>query len=498
MLYVRLISRKGPIFRISKLNYPEIAEIEKCAGELVKCGLLENEDIDELDLISVFTKKEIYSVAKAHLGNTIKSNDPRDLLVLKSLENQNVVADLIKMDHFLWTSYICENEFFHLLFFGNLEQSLSDFILEDIGVLKYEPYEIRTEDRLFKTRVVADRLYDLIGYQYELWEAREMEDTSLVLSILKAVNQLSLTKAHLKTKRAKLNLRGAEYLEKMGEHKKAIKYYKLSLVPPASERMVRTLFKMEDYKQALRTCEGIEKSPLNYSEVEFATKFKQKILKELDRPFEKIEIFQCPISEIKIAKNPQKKIEQLALDYFSKKKVKGIYSENYLWLSLFGLCFWDIIFKPMDQVFFHPFQRGPKDLFWPEFHLRRGSEIKKRIDSVRSRESWKEELLQTYREKKWTANYLVSWKKVGLTELKLVLSKVKSSQFAAIFEAMAFDLRDAKSGFPDLFLYDPKLKQYKLCEVKGPGDTLRPGQKRWIRFFQTNQIPFELLKVTYL
>ena len=67
----------------------------------------------------------------------------------------------------------------------------------------------------------------------------------------------------------------------------------------------------------------------------------------------------------------------------------------------------------------------------------------------------------------------------------------------AMWRRILFDPRANRSGFPDLITFD-SAKGYCMIEVKGPGDQLQPNQKRWLRFFQQQEIPFQVARVSWL
>jgi hypothetical protein len=66
----------------------------------------------------------------------------------------------------------------------------------------------------------------------------------------------------------------------------------------------------------------------------------------------------------------------------------------------------------------------------------------------------------------------------------------------AVFERILRDLRNHRSGFPDL-VYFPPAGGYRLIEVKGPGDSLQNNQQRWMQHFQQHGIPHQLARVTW-
>src|SRR5690606_32374527 len=48
-------------------------------------------------------------------------------------------------------------EIFKLLFFGNLSQDLTEFVLNDLGLSRYEPYLVDKSARLFNSRQQIDK-----------------------------------------------------------------------------------------------------------------------------------------------------------------------------------------------------------------------------------------------------------------------------------------------------------------------------------------------------
>ena len=89
------------------------------------------------------------------------------------------------------------------------------------------------------------------------------------------------------------------------------------------------------------------------------------------------------------------------------------------------------------------------------------------------------------------------WNRVTKEQILIVLEIVPRYHIKAIFERMSNNLRDLKTGFPDLMLFNKKNKTYSLVEVKGPGDQLRPNQKRWLRFFDTQSIPYKVANIKW-
>jgi hypothetical protein len=52
-----------------------------------------------------------------------------------------------------------------------------------------------------------------------------------------------------------------------------------------------------------------------------------------------------------------------------------------------------------------------------------------------------------------------------------------------------FDPRENRNGFPDLIAFGERPGDYRMIEVKAPGDRLQGNQKRWLRYFAQHDIP---------
>ena len=74
---------------------------------------------------------------------------------------------------------------------------------------------------------------------------------------------------------------------------------------------------------------------------------------------------------------------------------------------------------------------------------------------------------------------------------------IPRAHLLAIWERMLFDPRECRRGFPDLVAFGDRAGEYRLLEVKGPGDTLQDSQRRWLRFFQQQGVPAAVVHVRW-
>ncbi|PWJ39210.1 VRR-NUC domain-containing protein [Sediminitomix flava] len=499
-LYVRLLSRKGPYFLSSKLQYKEVLSIENAITELIDDDFAKSNDRENAVVaLYTLTKSELVdwlSVQSFPFPSSFtKAKKQTIISYLLEMENDSLWDAIDSSMNFISLEKLTYVQLFRLLFFGNLEQELHEFILEDLGVLKYENYPIRKEDRFFQTREVIEASFLMTNLKTELWLAQDAKDVDRVLELGEILLSYPFPE-RLTKRRAKACNQIGRFLETFKLWDQALFFYQQTEQSPSRERQSRVLDKVGEFEQALSICNEIMKNPKDDEEAEFAQMFGEKLKKKLELPFEKAKRVNYPTENL-ILKKIEVRVEQSVLQYYQTLGYDGFYTENLIWSALFGLAFWDIIFQPVPAVFFHAYQRGPVDLFQTEFREKREVEIAARLRELEEGQFLRKLVLERWDEKYLTANWLVSWKKVEKYQLETILDWLSSKQLVLLFDQMSKSLSDFRSGFPDLFIFHPKEDKYALVEVKGPGDQLRSNQRRWLRFFANHQIPHFVAKVKW-
>ncbi|CAG0919980.1 unnamed protein product [Notodromas monacha] len=181
-------------------------------------------------------------------------------------------------------------------------------------------------------------------------------------------------------------------------------------------------------------------------------------------------------------------VEEVAIEYYKTLGYEhGIHGEGSTWGGMFGLLFWDIIYKSLPDAFLTNFQSVPSDLNSSEFYARRKSEIDNRLEEIdsdfdgvldRAHSIWEEHL-----EKKTQS--LVSWNlfREDFDFFEGMVRTLGSKIVAGVCGRLAKHYRFTRSGLPDLLLWSTMNDKYKIVEVKGPGDTLSEKQELWLEFF---------------
>jgi hypothetical protein len=518
-LYVRLMSRKGPLFRSDTLVYNEIDDIEGAAEELVQKGFLEVNGPWELEHELVLLRKpEVLKLISccAQSSHPVPSTTAlkalrRDQLVelAMAIPNQHEVRDYLRGLFHLYRP-LKEREIliYRLLFFGNLYQDLTEFVVTDLGHVRYESYKIRKKDRLFRSREVLEHTFRLIELNdafYQTVEGRSVNeiDANALLSLIEYLPEQGAVEEDPGLRRMRDNLINgvARHLERIGNHGQALHLYRLAALPPSRERQVRILERQGTTEEALELCRKIMSDPWEETELEFAERYIRKLSRKLGLPVVKVESVEMPTENLELVHNPLVSIEEAVLRYFQEQGFSGYHAENVLWVGLFGLAFWDIVFLSLPGTFFNRYQRGPRDLFRPEFRRRRAKLIEERLNHIESSQSWLNEILDLYDRKRGIANDLVHWKFLSRELLEQSVNLVPRRHLVAIFDKLSQNPGANKAGFPDLILFAAPRRRtatrYELIEVKGPGDQLQINQKRWLKYFAKNGIPYRIIRVQW-
>jgi hypothetical protein len=496
-LYVRLWMRKGPLFRSDKLRYAEISSIHHAVLDLRRAGLLIGATDAALeDLLKLLTREEMIALLRPRAGIGSLKRPELETVLTSSLEEGDLQAAL-PFEIYEPQGYEALKTF-RLLFFGNLYQDMSEFVLRDLGLTPFEDYQIDQSNQTFSERGVVDEALYLHQLS-ELSDAVIAEKDPLLLSeFTRGVPARHDDVASLGRRHDRLINRLAREMERQDLADTALHYYHRSLSTPARERTARILARPDgDKEAAISMCEQILAEPWEESEYEFAAKFMKRQLSADDPRLAQLPDLSLAVSSVELAlhKQPDVRVEQLVCEWAEADGATARYVENALFPGLFGLAFWDVIFSDLPGVFFNPFQRGPADLFHQDFHQLRADAIEERFIQLARPDQLKHIVLQHHGEKAGLSNHFVSWAILTRELVDLALAAISVDHLLSIFRRMLVDLRDNRSGFPDLIVF--RDSGYQLIEVKGPGDRLQLNQQRWFRFFERCQIPAVVANVTF-
>jgi hypothetical protein len=385
---------------------------------------------------------------------------------------------------------LCER--LRLMFFGNLHQSWSEFVLSDLGIYRYEPVAFLPSSRGFLCR------RDVDDYLH-LHRCRERFDQGEYLDeILPDIPAAPLANAWLEGRRNKLLFRIAQQYERCDEPENALAIYRSCRYPGARLRTIRVMERCGDIEPALALADAAANAPESEAEYQALQRMLPRLRRKLGHATtssnSRVKPDSISLNLPHTAVLPP--VESAVCAYFSRQDAPVFYVENALLNSLFGLLCWPAIFAALPGAFFHPFHHGPADLNSPDFHQRRAdlfTDCLGQLESGRYRQT----ILDTFHAKHGIQSPFVFWQMLDEALLTMALDCIPAAHLRKCFERILLDIPANRSGLPDLVQFWPDEKRYRMIEVKGPGDRLQDNQLRWLQYFTAHRMPVAVCYVQW-
>ena len=477
-LFARLITRKGPLLRLDRINYAEVGDLASALQALADAGLVQlNPEAPAGELLALLTRTELggrFKVAEGPKADLIEA-------ILERLPEPRIRAAVMAQTHWLTVACWPSLRLAQLLFFGDGHRDLSVLVLEDLGWRRYEDYPLTRDRRLFEDREEVDRYLRA----RLLNEATKMRDQlpGMAQALSRALAERTAPPSRLeeKTLNRACNRLG-RWFERAGEWQAALGCYATSTAHPARERRVRILSRIGNEQAATTLLRSIAKAPQCAEEADFAAGFGQRSKRR------------APTTTTKALGSVQvDSIERHAMVLLATEGGEAWHLENHLPRGLAGLVFWEAVFAPVAGAFLNPYQDAPLDLHWQDFAATRTEAIAAQKERLANPAQFAETLRGTLRSKAGIANRLVSWRHLDDYLVERLLETVPHEVLLGLAGRVIDNPGATRTGFPDLLvLYGAR--DYEFVEVKGPTDRLQPAQRQWFSFFESNGFKARVLK----
>jgi hypothetical protein len=495
-LLVRMITRRGDLFRSRRLVYAEIGCPRAAAAALTEAGLVEAQPVlSWRELQRLLTRSELATLMELPAA-VRRSSKPQLVEHLQgSCEATHALSIWLSRTgeaiYRLRVAALCER--LRIVFFGNFRQDWSEFVLTDLGIYRYESVRIDARARPFRRREEIDQFHSLYVCREQLRAGAPAEQ------VLEQMPAPLADCEWLEARRARLVFHAAQQLEKARQWPQALAAYLRCNEPYAQLRAVRVLERQGLWHQAWDRLSLVEPSCSSEPLRQLSERMRRRLARRLGRATETCRTPGAwPTFQIELPR-PERPlaVESLAAEWLATQEAPVFYVENGLLNSLLGLWCWEAIFAPVPGAFFHPFQAAPADLLAPEFRARRASELAACRASLESGE-YQERIVRTFREKTGLASPFVSWDLLTAPLLGLALECISPEHLRRCFERILEDIRANRAGLPDLIQFFPRERRYRLIEVKGPGDRLQNNQLRWLGFCVAAGIEVAVCKVAWI
>ncbi|VFR41733.1 Hypothetical protein, restriction endonuclease-like VRR-NUC domain [plant metagenome] len=500
-LLVRLLMRRPTVHRADRLHYEEIGPVVPAAAPLLALGWLRADPVlDWPAWASLHTKD---ALARRYPQSGLRAT-LRKAALLAGLETflgtppaQPCSAWGAAPGEAIWSVEIAPLvQRLRLMFFGNLHQEWSEFVLADLGVFQYEAVRIDASTRAFQQAAHVDVYLALQALRDGLDAPKPVPAPALREQVLACATAVPW----LARRQAKVLFRLGQHCERGADWTEAEQAYRASTYPGARQRLIRVLERQQRHAEAhaLATAVLAEAEAGNEAE-------QQGVMRMLPRLARQAGLAAVPrgkrhgaAPDTLVLTRPADapRVECVVRDHYARDGASVHWVENGLINSLFGLLCWEAIFLPVAGAFFHPFQRGPADLHEPDFHARRARAFDACLALLQSGEH-RARILACYDAKAGIQSPFVSWGLLTRELIETALDCIPAGHLARWFARLLADIKTNRSGLPDLVCFWPAERRYELIEVKGPGDRLQDNQIRWLDYAQRHGLPVRVCHVQW-
>lgn len=501
-LLTRMLMRRGPWFRASRLVYEEIPNTLDAAAPLLALGWLDADAPMTLDeLFGLHTRPELdrlfagvvgrAAARKADLLEALRACQPDAQPYARWRAGTRAQPDPAGADA-AWRVAIADLcERFRLMFFGNLHQDWSKFVLADLGVFQYEVVPFEPSSRAFQARQDVDRYLALQACRQALDEGLDVD------AQLRAVAGCASDNPWLEKRRAKVLLRLGQACERAQDWAAAERVYALCAYPGARHRRIRVYERMARFQDALALALRAEAAPESEEESQRLARMLPRLRRKLGQHAARRAA--APVARLDLELDrpaAPMPVEFAARDHLHRDDAPVHYVENTLINSLFGLLCWPAVFAPLPGAFFHPFQRGPADLDAPDFHARRQALFAACLAQLDTGE-YRDTIRRRYADKQGVQSPFVFWGALDESLLQRALDHFPPAHLKLFFTRLLRDVKANRSGLPDLIRFQAQAPGYELIEIKGPGDKLQDNQIRWLAYCAEHGMPVRVCHVSW-
>ncbi|AOI95266.1 VRR-NUC domain-containing protein [Burkholderia sp. LA-2-3-30-S1-D2] len=497
-LLVRMLMRSGSDFRASKLVYDEIGSTLDAATPLVELGWVDPAPALTLDeLFALSTKADLLKVFPS-LGAHAGERKPDWLERLRPAHDvaQPLDAWCAQTDDRVLrvtVGALCDR--LRLMFFGNLHQDWSEFVLADLGVFQYESVPFAPSSRAFQQR---DDIETYLALQTCRESLDAWPDDLPFDALLQAIDAVGCVQPWLATRRAKLLFTLGQTCERRADWTAALDAYARSAWPGSRHRRIRVLERCGRDDDALALALEARSAFESDEERQRVERMLPRLQRRLGQRVERAGSAPDVPRETLVLARPDAfvSVEYAVRDHLARPDAPVHYVENTLINSLFGLLCWEPVFAAVPGAFFHPFQRGPSDLHAPDFAVRRTAAFAACFAQLDSG-AYRDTIRRHYATKMGLQSPFVFWGVLTDELLDEALACLPPEHLRLWFTRLLSDIRGNRSGLPDLVRFWPGERRYELIEVKGPGDRLQDNQTRWLAYCIAHAMPVRVVDVEW-
>lgn len=441
-------------------------------------GWLAYPGVDDIpEWLSCLTKEELYDAYaecagtdSAKMNKSMSKSDMFD--VCASLSAQEY-AESAAARQFVIRKVDPIIDYFLFLYFGNTRSRLNQFSLRDLGVMNTREEPAQMQSR-FACKDAALSSFKLSKY---LSKIRRLElDSHTLIEVL--LQQTPI--AHGAEAQEKHNAVIYELASALlsFEQSRALALLRNVQSEQAQEKWCREAIKMDQDLDVQGHLERIIDNPLSdrllhFAEDFLARKYQQKRTSTLT------DMLREGNQHLSIDEIYKGAVERGVVAHYAQDKIDAYRTENALWRSLFGLCFWTEIFDTPGLGLATQFDFMPNCLKQNNFYEMASAQIEHKLMSINSPDALMLLIQQNATQHYGKGQGIFHWRNDLLRHLCTFIKLAPMAGIKSQLRRMSMDWQACHDGFPDIMIVDQGNLRFE--EIKGEGDVLRRNQLSCIK-----------------
>lgn len=499
-LWLRMLNRKGAVFAHADLAYEEITNIEAVLAELCHHQFAAplSTPADVASWFGRASKERLWRLVALQAEPCKKSASRAELQAFIQQRDLLCAETIYSLEPCVALRRIEPLQYLMFLFFGRFEQNLQAFTLRDLGVVRTGGLKTEFQAR-YQDAATAHSAFFFAKLRAH-WRALAPKKSEAVSRELlsqwwqQVPSWPEALDEKTAEKREHLLYELGVAAQRADDPTLAIAFLSQSAGFAANERLLRLLQQTGQSEAMHQLLQQMTDDPSCDDELWFARDFSARLGK--DRRVTDLTLFLQQAATLTLDELYLGQPERGAVQHFQQQGYLAWHVENELWLSLFGVLFWQELFISEHSAIFNEFERRPRDLTSPDFYRKQQDALEQKLAMLAaSPQQTLLFILQNISRYYGTVNSIFRWHSALTDWFTPLLNKAPGHALASLLRKMAQDFRHHASGYPDLMLV--RDDQLQFIELKAPGDSLRRHQMTRIRTMQALGFDVSVTKVQW-